>query len=115
MKSKCNLHRHVRSSPSPHFSLQVPQSSTEGEACIAGHRFTPPCGGSPWGSQLSRTRWVPFRGGARMERAAGGAPGLPQLPARGDSSEHLGVFGLSGGGFARTRVVGRSAQGWVCV
>lgn len=30
-----------------------------------------------------------------MERAAGGAHGLLQLPARGDSSEHLGVVGLA--------------------
>lgn len=30
-----------------------------------------------------------------MERAAGGAHGLPQLPARGDSSEHLGDLGLA--------------------
>lgn len=30
-----------------------------------------------------------------LERAAGGAHGLPQLPARGDSSEHLVHLGLA--------------------
>lgn len=30
-----------------------------------------------------------------LERAAGGAHGLPQLPARGDSSEVLGDLGLA--------------------
>lgn len=34
------------------------------------------------------------RESSRAERAAGGAHGLPQVPARGDSTEHLGDLEL---------------------
>lgn len=49
---------------------------------------------APCGSRGSLTRWT-LRSRAPLERAAGGAHGLPQLLARGDSSEHLGDVRLA--------------------
>lgn len=91
MKSKCNAH--TPSSSSPHFSLQAPPRrgvfpgytsllpTSPRQVCLWSLR-TPLTGGCP-------SSPVP------LERAAGGAHGLPQLPARGDSSEHLVHFDLA--------------------
>lgn len=102
MKSKCNMYIHIPSSPSPHFSLQAPEAPPKWRR-LSWDTSSPPHAEAPCGSHsCPLTGWVP-RSGARMERAAGGAHGLPQLPARGDSASSVWqrICGDSGRGKKR--------------
>ena len=81
------------SSPS-HTSFFKPQKLKLRKGVYLGDTSPPPRREEPCGSCSSRTWWV-LRSLAPMERAVGGAHGLPQLPARGDFSEHLGDLGLA--------------------
>lgn len=89
VKSNCNTHPLLP----PRTSVFKPQKLNLRKGVYPGDTSPPPHAEAPCGSR-SLTRWV-LRSRVPLERAAGGAHGLPQLPARGDSSEVLGDLGLA--------------------
>lgn len=96
MKSKSNTHTYTHPLLLLHTSVSKPQKLHLRRGVYPEDTSLPPHAEARGGSRSSLTRWV-LRSQAPLERAAGGAHGLPQLPARGDSSEHLGDLGLAEG------------------
>lgn len=87
-------HTHTYPLLPPHTSVSKSQKLHLRRGVYPEDTPVPPPAEAPGGSRSSPlTEWV-LRSRAPLERAAGGAHGLPQLPARGDSSEHLGDLGL---------------------
>lgn len=84
-KSKCNAHPLLPA----HTSVFRPQKLHLGEEFIQGTLLHVP---PPRRRVLRGFAVLLLIPGGSWD--AGGAPGLPQLPARGDSSEHLGDLGL---------------------
>lgn len=82
--------QHTPPSLSPHTSVYKPQKLNLRKGVYPGDTFPSP----PVEARVGLTRWV-LRSRAPLERAVGGAPGLPRLPTRGDSSQLLGDLSLA--------------------